>query len=149
FQLEQMLLKSLRIEFAEELVLFHANAVLSGDGSPFGHADFENFVARKLGFFEITGYVRAEKNDRVQIAISRVEDIADGKAMLAGDFLNEAEDLGQAGSGHHAILHVIRGTHTADRTEGILAAFPKERPFGGIGGNPHTTRPRVEADGFD
>lgn len=89
FQAEQMLLKRLRVELAEEFVLFHADTMLSRDRATFGDADLEDFISRQLRLLDIAGLACIEEDNRVQVSVSRMKDIADGQIMLAGDLLNK------------------------------------------------------------
>jgi hypothetical protein len=69
------------IKLADQLHLLHSNAVLARDGAPHGNAVFENIfpgLPRPLQFARLAGI---EENDRMQIPIPRVENVADTSWM--------------------------------------------------------------------
>ncbi len=72
---------------------------------------------------------RVEKNDRMQIAVARVKDIADLEAVFFSDFVDAAQRGRKFCSRNHAVLHVIGGREPADGAEGIFAALPQQIAF--------------------
>jgi hypothetical protein len=114
--------------------LFHAYTVFAGDGAALLDAVFEDGFAGFGGLFEVAGLVVIEEDDGVEIAVSGVEDVADGEAVGLGYGLDMAERGGDFGSGDYAVLNVVRGTDAAYGSEGVFAAFPEEVAFfGGFG----------------
>ena len=53
------------------------------------------------------------KDQRVQVAVSGVENIGHRKLVLAAEFINPGQHLGQGASGHHTVLQVIAGIKPA------------------------------------
>src|SRR5437016_3409961 len=109
-----------------QLVLFHADAVLACDRAARFDAPDQDLFARRARLFEVAGLARVEENDRVQVAIAGVEDVADGEAVALGDFADELQCARDPGAGHDAILHVIRGADAPHGAECVLAALPQQ-----------------------
>src|ERR1051326_3426661 len=51
--------------FGDQLDIFHAHAVLAGDGAAFRDAEAQDIVACGLGALELAGMVRIEQDDRM------------------------------------------------------------------------------------
>ena len=83
---------------------------------------------------------RVEKNDGMQVAVARVEDIADFEAVLFSDFIDASQCGGKFCSRNHAVLNVIRWREAADGAEGIFSALPQEIAFLRITSNADFTR---------
>ncbi len=75
--------------------------------------ELEKNVALRVAF--------VEEQDRVNVAIARVEDVGDAQIVLATHFLDEAKDVRQLGARHNAVLRAITRRESADGAEGLLA----------------------------
>ena len=53
------------------------------------------------------------KDQRVQVAVSSVEDIGHRKLMLTAEFIDSGQHLRQRAAGHHTVLQVIAGIQPA------------------------------------
>ncbi len=127
------------IGFAEEqrhqAIFFHADAVFAGDRAAHFDAELNDFVGGGDDAAELRFVARVEKNQRVQVAVARVKNIADLEAVLHADFIDAAQGGGKFGARDHAVLHVIGGREAADGAEGVLAAFPEQVAFAGVAGH--------------
>ncbi len=73
------------------------------------------------------------EHERMEVAVPRVEDVADLQAMLVGQLLDPPEHLRQPRSRHDAILHVVVGGDATHRGERRLSPLP-EKCAVGVGG---------------
>src|SRR5208283_2946064 len=115
---------------ADQLHFLHADAMLPGDGTALCDAKSQNLVARRFGALQFLRLAVIEQDDGVHVAIARVENVADGEAVLLGDPVNLAQRRRNLSARHHAILYVVYGTHPANRTEGVLATLPYQFALG-------------------
>src|SRR5207248_6462427 len=69
------------------------------------------------------------EHERVQIAVARVEDVADAQAVLALELGDAPQHLGELGARDDAVLDVVALAHAPHRAEGGLAPLPEERPL--------------------
>src|SRR6266850_3125352 len=113
-----------------ELGLFHADAVFSGERAADFEAVTDDFGRGLHGAFELGGVPRIVEDDGMQIAVTGVENVANLKTELRADFLDAPKGLRKLRTGDHAIQDVIAGSETAQRAEGILAAFPEKFALG-------------------
>src|SRR5580698_5234814 len=81
----------LREKLAHEFILLHADAMLSRDRAAGVDAIFQNLLARGFGALEFARHVVVEEDDRVQVAIARVENIADLEVVLFRHLSDEAQ----------------------------------------------------------
>ena len=65
----------------------------------------------------------------MDVAVTGVEDVDDPQVVFPADLLDSRQDIGQASARHDAVLRAIAGAQPPDRTEGLLAAFPKLLPL--------------------
>ena len=64
-----------------QVTLFHADAMLARQAAAGLNTDAQDFSAQSLGCFELTG-IGIKDDQRMHIAIARMKDIRDGKAVL-------------------------------------------------------------------
>src|SRR5437764_9264221 len=110
---------------AGELHLLHADAVLARDRSAGLDTVLENVVAGTLRTRKLVGFASVEQNNRMEIAVSSMKDIADRQTVTLGHFMYETERGRDLGAGHDAVLNIVSGTDAPDGAKGVLTAFPK------------------------
>ena len=71
------------------------------------------------------------EHERMQVAVARVEDVADPQAVLALELGDPPQHLRQLRPRHDAVLDVVARRDAPHRGERGLAALPDERPLGG------------------
>ena len=57
--------------------------------------------------------IRAVKDQRVEVAVTGMEDVGHRQAVLLTQTLNRGEDPGQGRAWHHSVLEVVVGELTA------------------------------------
>src|SRR5262249_57481672 len=62
----------------------------------------------------------------MEVAVARVEDIADAQAMGRDDLVHAREHVGQLRSWNDAVHHHVGGRHAAVGSEGRLPALPEQ-----------------------
>ena len=97
---------------------------------------------------EAGGVVGVEHDQRVQIAVSGVEDIGHFQPVAVGHLADAAQNLRQAGGWDGAIHAKIIRADAPDGTERALTAFPDRRRFLGRLGHAQANRIEALADGF-
>ena len=101
--------------------------MLPGDAAAHGETRVQQLVVGGLGALELAGHEVVVEDQRVEVAVARVEDIGDDQAVPGRDRLHLPHDLGQAGAGHHGVLQEPgRGQATED-ARGFLSTLPQER----------------------
>src|SRR5208282_6395649 len=73
----------------------------------------------------------------MEVAVARMEDVADGEAVLFADPRNLLEGLGKLGAGDHAVKDVVAGSEATQGAKGVLAAFPEEVALAVVLGGAH------------
>ena len=66
------------------------------------------------------------EDERMEVAVARMEDIADPQAVRHRQLLDAAQHLGEASPRNDAVLHVVVRRHATHRREGGLASPPEE-----------------------
>mmetsp|Transcript_29715 Transcript_29715/g.46395 ORF Transcript_29715/g.46395 Transcript_29715/m.46395 type:complete len:222 (+) Transcript_29715:279-944(+) len=125
---------------AHGVQLLDTHAVLARHGAAEGHAALQDLGTEQLAALQLVGVVGIEQDQRVQIAVARVEDIGAAQAVLLLHLLDVEQDGGQVlarDGGVHA--HVV-GADAAARREGVLAAAPELQPLGLVGADLHIGR---------
>src|SRR5262245_13997370 len=107
-----------------ELTLVHTDAVLTGDRPSCLDAVGQYFSGRLRRALGLSGYVAVVTNQRMQIAVTGVEDIGDSKAAASLELTNPGEHLGKLRTWDHPILHVIVRRHPSHRGKRSFAASP-------------------------
>ena len=82
----------------------------------------------------------------MQVAVARVEDVADPEAVLALQLGDPPQHLRQLRARHDAVLDVVVGRDPAHRRERRLAALPEQRPLGVVGRHAHLEGAGLAAD---
>src|SRR6266852_1314985 len=76
--------------------LLDADAVLAGDRAADRDALLEHLARELLGARELVGTVGVEQDQRMQVAVARMEHVRAAQAVFALHFRNEVEDLAEA-----------------------------------------------------
>ena len=95
------------------------------DRSAHFDAKLNNFIGALHCAAKLSFVARIERNDRVQIAIPGVKNVADLEAILFSDFFDALERGRKFRARDHAVLHVIGWRNAPHGAERVLAAFPK------------------------
>ena len=84
---------------------------------------------------------------QLQVAVSRVEHVADAQPHPRLERTNPFQHFREPGAGHHAILHVIIRRHPPHRGERGLARTPQQRALRGVrGGDQRRERRQLGRD---
>src|SRR5579859_5134635 len=147
------LLHDTQVSFTEDerhfFLLLDTDAVFTGDAAAHFGADLEYFVAGLAHALHFAGDLRVEEDQRVQIAIAGMENVAHAQAVAVADFANAPQHIWQFGTWHHAVLHVKFGTDAPDRTEGVLATRPEKLALGLVRCDAHGARMMLLANRYD
>ena len=107
------------------LHLFHPDAVLAGDRAAHRDADIpESHRSPRRTFLKRAWRPRIEHDQRMQIAVPGVENVADREPVRFASPPMKRSVGAILRARHHAILHIIRRTESPHRAERVLAAFP-------------------------
>src|SRR5690606_28547610 len=103
-------------------------------------ARFEHAFARARDTF-------VEQQVRVQVAIARMEDVGDRKAVAIGDGVDVGKRLYQLRSRHDAVEDVVVRRVAAERAEGALSPAPEQLTLGRVARIAYLDRAKLEANG--
>src|SRR6266542_3158535 len=109
--------------------LVEAHPMLARDAAAHGKARPQQLVVGFLGALELARDPVIVEDQRVEIAVTRVEDIGDDQPLPRRDGLHLAHDLRQAGAWDDGILEKPRGRYAPEDPGGLLPALPQERPL--------------------
>ena len=129
--------------------LVGADAVLAGDRAAGVDAGLEDLAREQLGALGLAVDAPVVEDERVQVAVARVEDVADAEPVLLRERVDPAQHLRQLRARHDAVLHVVVGADAAHRGEGRLASAPDGRAVGGVGRDPDLGRAVRAAERVD
>ena len=96
-------------EQRHEFGFFHAHAVFSRERASDFDTITNDFGGGLHGAFELSAVARVEENNRMEIAVASVKDVADLKAELRADVLDAREGLRKFGTRDDAVKNVIAG----------------------------------------
>jgi hypothetical protein len=108
-----------------EFGFLHANAMLAGQGATDFHAVADNFVGSGQRAFEFSWSARIVEDQRMQIAVSGMENISNLQIALFADLVDAAKRLREFGPRNYAVQNVITWRDTPQSTEGVFAALPE------------------------
>src|SRR3954468_15373288 len=115
-------------------LLVDADPVLAGDRPALGQAREHDLAGQLLGAL---GLALAVADERVQVAVAGVEDVADLQPVLAREGVDALEHLGQPRARDHAVLHVVVRRDAAHGREGGLAHLPEDLTLANVAGDAH------------
>src|SRR5947209_19183019 len=114
--------------------------MLSGDRAANGDAEIQNLIPGSNGMSGLLRISNIKQNQRVQIAVARVKNVADHQTMFGTDLLDMPESSSELGARDDSVLNVIRRRDPADRAERVLPSLPQPCPLFGIFGAPDLAR---------
>src|SRR4029079_18279848 len=110
--------------------LLDSDAVLAGDAAAERDARLEDLPTGGKHASDLSGVALVEQQDRMDVAVARMEHVADAQLVTLGRGGDRAQNVWYAGPRHHAVLRAIIPCQPADRPEGALAGLPEQRPLG-------------------
>ena len=113
--------------------------MFAGDRSAGIGAELQDLVADPKHGFVLTGFERIEEDERVKVAVARVEHVADLEAGALADGVDLRERLGQLRARHHAIHDVEVGRQAPHRRKRTFTPFPERLAFRFVASDPHLT----------
>src|SRR6266850_2317631 len=120
-----------------EVGLLEADAVLARDRAADLRAHLHDLGAGGDDTRLLTGLARVVEDVRVQVAVARVEHVADAQAVRGHDLVHAREHVRQLGARDDAVHHHVGGRHAAVGAEGRLAAFPEQLALGLVARGAH------------
>src|SRR5579862_780381 len=99
--------------------------MLSRDRAPELHAQLEDLRTEAIGAAPLTRYVRVEQNERVQIAITSVENVHTSQPVLGLHLLDGLEHAPDVFARDRAVHAVIVRRNAPRRWKRILAPRPE------------------------
>ena len=118
-----------REHLLHEMDLLDADAVFARHAAAAGQTRFEDFIARVQHAFDLLGMAFIEEQDRMDVAVARVEDVDDLDIVLRADLGDLPLNERQLRARYDAILRAVARAEPADRAERLLAAFPELEPL--------------------
>jgi hypothetical protein len=123
-----------------EFVLFHADAMLAGDGASSIDAILKNHAAGLVRALHLVRIAHIKQDARMQVAVPGVEDVADLQLALLGHALDVAQHLGNVAARDDAILGVVGRRQASEGSERRLATLPQQLALRIVGGAPDLAR---------
>ncbi|CAM2144652.1 hypothetical protein PT2222_160115 [Paraburkholderia tropica] len=109
--------------------LFDPHAVLARDRAAQFDAGFEDIGAKGLGAVPFVEIVAVEENQRVHVAVARVEHVDAAQPVLRLHFVDAREQRPNRAARHRAVHAVIVGRDAPGGGEGVFAARPEAQAF--------------------
>src|SRR5258705_5453471 len=103
--------------------------MFSGDGPAMVDAEVENANGEINGYLLLSGNRSIVENDRMKIAVARMEDIGNAETRCSGHALDFFQNDRQFGTWNNAVLDDIVGRETSCCGEGCLATLPHQKAF--------------------
>src|SRR5271157_1357456 len=113
-------------EQRHEFIFFHAHAVFAGERTTQLDTIAEDFMGSGDGVSKLQRIAWIVKDDGMEVAVTGVENVADGEVVFLADLGNLLQGLGELGAGNDAVEDVVAGSEASQRAKGVLAAFPEE-----------------------
>src|SRR5690606_17753106 len=105
-------------------------------------------LRRLLDALELVRIVAVEDDVRVEVPVTRMEDVRDLEAMTAADLRNPRQDLRQAGPRDRRVLYQQVRCDPPHGAEGLLATLPERRAVVFVDGALHVPGAGVPAAGL-
>ena len=103
--------------------------MLAGEAAADLDAELEDGVARFLRLLQFAGFVDVEQDERVQVAVARMEHVGDAQAVARADRADAFQDQRQL-PGRDGAVHADVVRDPAGGAEGRFAALPDRRALG-------------------
>ncbi len=116
---------------------------------PAVEARVEDLDARRVHALPHALVATVEHEERVQVAVARVEHVHHDEVVRGRDLVHAPQHLDELGAGHDRVVQVVVGRDARDRAERRLAPLPQQRPFGVVGRDPHQRCAVGARDGGD
>src|SRR5262245_21107503 len=137
-------------EHSRQVSLFiGSDAVLARDRSPGVDAVLENFRRHGFGVRRLTRDRFIVANQRMEIAVAGMKDVANRQARPLLELADPAEHFRQLRSGHHSVLHVVARRHASHGRECRFAPFPDTLALPWIARDLYSERATLFTDAFD
>ncbi len=114
--------------------LLATHPMFAGDGAPHRHAQIEDAPAQGLGLLQFAGAIGIEEDQRMQVAVAGMEDVAHRQAVFRRQGLDTAQDFGQGATRDGAVHAVVVGRQPPHGGKGVLAPGPEFLPLGLVAG---------------
>src|SRR6185369_15977691 len=116
-------------EVAHEGELFDADPVLARQAAAHAADELEDVLARLADAVDHALLALVVQDDRMEVAVARVEHVGDDDPLLLLDLVDLVEHFGQLRARNDAVVGVVVGREAPERAERLLAALPELRPF--------------------
>ncbi|MNZ97488.1 hypothetical protein D3C78_1167290 [compost metagenome] len=104
--------------------------MLARHGAAHGHAGLEDVGTEQLAAVQLVGVVGIEQDQRVQVAVARVEHVGAAQLVLFLHLLDGQQDVGQALARNGRVHAHVVGADAAARGESVLAPAPEAQALG-------------------
>src|SRR5712691_1678762 len=74
--------------------------------------------------------LRVEEDERMQVPITRVKDIAHAQPVAVTDFADTPQNVRKARAWYHSVLHVELRANASNRPKSVFATSPEQLAFG-------------------
>ncbi len=105
-------------------LLVGAHAVLAGDRAARLDAVVQDLGRDRLGVLGLAGNRGVVADQRVQVAVAGVKDVADAQPRALREIADAPQHFGQLRPRHDAVLHVVVRRDPSHRGKRRLASFP-------------------------
>ena len=120
--------------------------MLAGDATAERDARLEDLVAGRQDARRLLAVALVEEDDRMDVAVTGMKDVADAQAMARADPLDTREDLGKPRPRHDAVLRAVARRQAAHGAECALATLPQHRALRLVRGGADTAGAGIAAD---
>ena len=120
--------------------------MLASDAAAGVDARLHDLSHRLVHALALVGIVRAVGDVGMEIAVTRMENVADQNVMLFTDRVNRLENLRQLGARNHRILDDEVGSKASHGTERLLPPLPELQPLGVVAGDANIAGTASAAD---
>src|SRR5947208_11108032 len=114
------------------LRLIETHTMLARDGAPHRDAGVKQLLVGRLRALEFIRVSVVIEDERVQVAVARVEDVGDLHAVARADRAELPHDRGQLGTRHDGVLQEVGRREAPDGPRRFLPALPEQRALRGV-----------------
>ena len=116
----------LREHERHEVALLQPDPVLAAERAAGVDAEPDDLLRRSEHALQHARLASVEGQQRMQVAVARVEHVGDGDALAPADRVDAGQDLDQLRARHHAVVEVVVRRDLGDRAERRLPALPEQ-----------------------